>query len=206
MDRQQIDGSILEKSLAALPGIRGARVVIDSSGFESIRVLAIPERSTPGVIDDVVTLVRQQGGEVSPDAIQVLRVGEVRNGIHRRRLSSVHTDRSGERFTARVALELGGDILVGEVDGPAGPRSEYRSMASATLDGVRRMLDIQVDLESVQIFQLGNDRLASVVLNVGENTLAGSAMVRLDEYDAIVRATLDALNRTIARAYVEQAP
>lgn len=205
LDADQVDASILERALAELPGIRGARVVAHLAGIESIRVLAIPERSTPNVIDDVVGMVRRHGGQVAADAVQVLRVGEVRNGIHRRKLSSVSTHRSDERFTARVALELGGDVLVGEDEAPVGRRFEHRSMASATLDGVRRMLDVQVELESVQILPLGTDRLVSVILNVEGSCLVGSAMVRVDEYDAIARATLDALNRLIARAYAEQA-
>lgn len=204
LDADQINTSLLEQALRELAGIRGARVVASPAGIESVRVLVIPERSTPGAIEDIISVVKRHGGHVEHDAIQVMRVGEAGNGTHRRRLSSIQIARSDERFTARVALELRGDVLVGESETPSGRRFEHRSMASATLDGVRRMLNLQVELESVNIFELGSDRLASVVLNVEGDFLVGSAMVRMDEYDAIARATLDALNRVISRAYAQQ--
>lgn len=198
----RIDAVEIERTLNELVGIRGARVVAGPTGaFESIRILAVPERSTPQVIDDVVEVMRRSGAPITPDAIQVLRVGEVLGGVRRRKLSSVFTERSGDRFVCRVSLELAGDVLIGESDAPVGKRFEYRSMARATLDGVARMIEIPAEIENVSIFHIGTERLAVVVLNRAGEPLVGSAMVRVDDYDAIARATLDALNRLLSQLY-----
>lgn len=202
-----IDAPAVERTLTELAGVRGARVVGSPTGaVESIRILAVPERSTSQVIDDVVNVMRRSGTPITSDAIQVLRVGEALRGVHRRKLSSVSTERSGDRFFCRVSLELAGDVLVGESAAPIGHRSEYRSMARATLDSVARMIDIPAEIENVSILQIGTEKLVVVVLNRAGEPLVGSAMVRVDEYDAIARATLDALNRLLSQLYAGASP
>jgi hypothetical protein len=113
-------------------------------------------------------------------------------------LSAIAIERSNERFYARVVLELGGDVLVGESDSPTEPSFEYRSVARATLQGLNELLSQDLDLDSVQVLPVGSSRLAVVTLGREGEILVGSALVRLDEHDAIARATLDAVNRTIA--------
>lgn len=129
--------------------------------------------------------------------VEVLGAREPGRTPTRRKLSSLATKRYGERFTAQVTLELHGDALVGEVDVPTGRRFEYRSVARAVLESVRRLIPYALQLENVDIFNFGADRLAVVSVSSRSDTLVGSAFVRADELDAIARATLDAINRVI---------
>ncbi len=190
-----------QQSLEELRGVRGARVEVQGLRVTAIRVLVVPERDTDQTIEDVTKLASQVFEiEVDPDAIEILRVAEPleKPGERRRRLSGIAIERSNERFHARVALELGGDVLVGESDSPTERGFEYRSVARATLHGLRELLAQDVHLDSVQVLSMGNSRLAVVTLGRAGETLVGSALVRLDDHDAIARATLDAVNRTIA--------
>ena len=50
----------------------------------------------------------------------------------------------------------------------------------------------------------GDTRFVIVVVDKGGESLIGSAVVRYDDYDAIARATLDAVNRFIAGAFEPQ--
>jgi hypothetical protein len=191
----------LQQSLEDLRGVRGARVEVQGSSVTSIRVLVIPERDTDETIEDVQKLAaRAFHLNVDPNNVEVLRVSESVDapGARRRRLSSISIERSDERFRARVVLELGGDVLVGESDSPTEQSFEYRAVARAILHGLRELLTQPIDLSSVQVISAGSSRLAVVTLNKEGETLVGSALIRLDEHDAIARATLDAVNRTLA--------
>lgn len=189
----------LESAIERLGGVRSARVVIGDAGIEGVRVLVVPERDSEQTVTEVRSLIHERAGISLKDSqVQVLRTGDAK-GLPRRKLASVLTERSGERFTARVTLELAGDVLIGESAVPAGQRFEYRSLARATLDGVGELLSEPLELQSVHLAVDGEDRFAMVVVASGENALIGSAVVRSDEYDAIARATLDAINRLIGR-------
>jgi hypothetical protein len=136
---------------------------------------------------------------IAPDAIQILRADlpAPTGRSRRRRLSSLTVARSDDGFTAKVTLDLEGDALRGEIESPAGRRFELRSIGLAVLDALGKLLEFEVQLESVNLIQVGDTRLAVVQLNTETESLVGSALVRYDEHDAIARATLDALNRLI---------
>lgn len=191
----------LQHSLEGLRGVRGARVEAQGTEVMAVRVLVVPERGTQQTIADVRALASDAfDTEIDPERIEVLRVAEPleEEGGRRRKLSGIAIERSDQRFQARVVLELGGDVLVGESDSPTEQSFEFRSVARATLEGLRELHDYDIALESVQVLPIGNGRLAAVTLGRGEETLLGTALVRLDEHDAIARATLDAVNRTIS--------
>jgi hypothetical protein len=71
----------------------------------------------------------------------------------------------------------------------------------ATLDAVDQYAEgaVSFALEDVTIVQLGREQVAvsciTLVTPYGEQSFGGSAMVRQNDKDSIVRATLDAINR-----------
>ena len=188
----------LESSIAELRGVRRARVELEDNLIKTVRVLVIPERSSRDVVAEVRGIISRHGYRVDSDAIQVLRTSDTAGSpLQRRKLSSIATERTATRFKARVCLELGGDVLIGEDDSPSEKSFEHRSIARATLQSVRELLDHPVDLDSVDVLQAGAAHLAVVTLRRNGSTLVGSALIRLDHHDAIARATLDALNRQL---------
>lgn len=192
--------STLEREIGDLRGVRGAKVELGPSGIESLRVLVIPERSTPETLDDVQELVTHRlGTAVDASRIQVIRAATANGQRERRRLTSVTTERSDDGFKARVMLELGGDVLVGESVAPTGTRFELRSMAKAILEGMSDLIEFPIELQGVHFLQAGEERLAVVILTRGDTVLAGSALVQEDDYVAVARATLNALNRFTRR-------
>jgi hypothetical protein len=181
-------------------GVRAARVQGNSTGINSIRVLVVPERTAPETVRDVRTLVASQfGAEHAPREVEVLGTGaDDLDGPSRRKLMSLTTERYGDRFVARVALELKGDVLLGESESPIGRYSELRATARATLNGLEGLLASPVDLDQVMVIDVGENRFAMVTLSCKEGALSGSAPVRRDEHDAVARATLNGLNRLIS--------
>lgn len=196
--------SELEVAVAALRGVRAARVDSSPAGLDSVRVLVVPERDPGEVITEIQGMVWAHLGErLDSHAIEVMKATErpSTNGRpKRRKLSSLSTKRAGDRFTSQVILELDGDLLIGEDDSPAGQRFEHRSVAEAVLDAVRQLVAEPLELSSADFVEMGDCRTAAVVVDRPGGVLLGSSMVTLDEHDAIARATLDAVNRLLAGA------
>jgi hypothetical protein len=193
--------SELEVAVAALRGVRAARVHSSPGGLESVRVLVVPERDPGEIVTEIQGMVwAHLGATLDTHAIEVMKstgaaAGKARP--KRRKLSSLATKRSGDRFTSQVILELDGDLLIGEDDSPSGRRFEPRSVAEAVLDAVRQLVAEPLELGSADFVEMGDCRIGAVVVERTRDLLLGSALVTLDEHDAIARATLDAVNRLL---------
>ena len=184
----------LEAAIGDLRGVRRARVEVSPDGVETIRVLVIPERGTPEVIEDIKKVAESKTIRIDEDKVQVIRVDDG-GRAQRRKLSALTTERTTERFKAKVMLELAGDVLVGEGDSPLGVAFERRSLVGATLHGLQELLAFPIDLHAVRLVEDGGRPVALVTLIKGDDLLSGSAAINGDEHLAIVRATLDAVNR-----------
>lgn len=192
--------SELEAAVARLRGVRAARIHARAGAVEAVRVLVVPERDPGEVVHEIQGMVwAHLGAELDAHAIEVMKAsaGTPNGRPKRRKLSSLATKRAGGRFTSQVILELDGDLLIGEDDSPAGTRFEHRSVAEAVLDAVRRLASEPLELASADFVEMGDCRIAAVVVERAAGTLLGSSVVTLDEHDAIARATLDAINRLL---------
>lgn len=191
----------LEAAVAALRGVRAARIHSGPGSVDAVRVLVVPERDASEIVHEIQGMVwAHLGTEIDAHAIEVMKAsapGPASGRPKRRKLSSLSTKRAGDRFTSQVILELDGDLLIGEDDSPAGRRFEHRSVAHAVLDAVRRLSSVPLELGSADFVEMGDCRVAAVVVERRDDLLLGSATVTLDEHDAIARATLDAVNRLL---------
>jgi hypothetical protein len=190
----------LEEAVGRLRGVRGARADLDPSGSPSVRALVLPESDHSAIAGAIDSLAKSSGVALEPESIEILRADLPAPGrrSRRRRLASLSVTRSDDGFTVRVTLELNGDVLLGETEGPSGRRFEMRAIAGAVLDGLGDVIGFEAQLETVNLLQAGETRLAVVQLNTHTGSLVGSALVRYDEHDAVARATLAAVNRVIA--------
>lgn len=185
----------LEDALSRLRGVRRARVSVGQGRFEAT-VLTLPERTEESTRRDVMAIAARVG--LDPSTLKVTVMGpRPKAASARRKLSSLSTKRYEQRFSAQVTLELDGDALMGEVDVPAGRRFEFRSVARAVLESVRPLIPCALQLEHVELFNFGAERLAVVSVSSTDDILIGSALVKGDELDTIARATLDAVNRVL---------
>ena len=196
----------LESAIAELPGVRRVKAEIGPEGVESLRLLVIPERTTSKTMAEVQEILAKTVDQPVDDTrIQVIRTAPT-SATARRRLSSLSLDRTTERFAVRAALELSGDVLMGESQSPHGKLFERKTIADAILKGSEEIVGFPVVVQRVYVLSDVDDQIAVVVLARGDQILVGSAVVRQDEYDAIARATLDALNRFTTVVFEDPLP
>lgn len=207
--------SDLEEALSRVAGVRGARVVIDTGGrITEIHVLAAGERNAKQIARDVKsTVLAGFGLDVDHRAVSVAQLDATAPegpvvpapqpaGAARPVVESVAASSRGA--TTEIVLEIrhGDRSYAGSARGPA--KLALTLTAEAALDAVRDFLDdLVVEVRSAQIIAAqSGDQAVLVILRTstergGEALLCGSALIRKDPSDAVVRATFSALNRAL---------
>ncbi|HSN07332.1 MAG TPA: hypothetical protein VLV82_08315 [Candidatus Angelobacter sp.] len=110
----------------------------------------------------------------------------------------------GLGVSATVTLTRRGRELVGSVHGPASPTAVHRIVAGATLAALEEIIGAErrVDVEAVAMAAVGDSTVAVVQVVwatvEGSERLTGAAEVRGNPLQAVIRATLDSVNRRLA--------
>jgi hypothetical protein len=211
----QVRAEDIEGALNQVGEIKAARVVVGLDGqITEIHILALPTKSPKQLVRDIEsTLMARFGIPVDHRKISIAQLGresipdspeQVRTTAARPRILNINASVSGVKATASVTLEIAGKEYIGMAAGPASQTGRLRHVAAAALDSVGQYLgdDTTFALEDVTVVQLGREKVAvaciSLVTHFGEQSFSGSALVRQNDSDSVVRATLDAINRRIA--------
>lgn len=115
----------------------------------------------------------------------------------------------GQRARATVQLRCGEAVYSGTATGQGTGPGQHRALSTAAASAIASATTVAVeavigpaarlDVQDVDLLEVGHHHVAVVVLTLlgstGIDRLTGSALLRDDPRDAIVRATLDALNR-----------
>jgi hypothetical protein len=211
-DISQVSLDEIEETLCLISEIKAARIVASSYGdIQEIHVLALPSKSPKQLVRDIEsTIMARFNLEVDHKKISIAQLGEEiiseepkERANPRARIDYIHTQVKGVTAYVSVNLDFDGQGCEGSASGPASSSGRTRLVAQATLDSVAKYLgeDLGFALEDVSIVQLGHEKVAVscivIVTAMGEQAIAGSALVRQNENDSIVRATLDAINRRL---------
>ncbi|MCL6451696.1 MAG: hypothetical protein K6T75_10425 [Acetobacteraceae bacterium] len=197
-----------EAVIGRIRDVVSARVVTDDGGEPTeIHVLARDRRGAKNIARDVESaLLTRFGRPVDPSRVIVAQIHEAsESGLLPVRLAlrGVSVGRFGNRTEARVVLEAEESTFEGVVSGAGSSTNAARLVASATLAAVERQFQATglFSLDDVAFVALGERRAAVVgITAVGggaEQHFIGSCFVRRDEWDAVCRATLDAVNRQL---------
>lgn len=156
--------------------------------IEDERRVELFERALMNV-DDLATAIDDVGRSAlaAPNGLPFRRTG----------LAGLEVTRQRDEFVIVISLERGGKRLVGRARVSPGRAAEQRAVARALLEALRGGGAEHNSLESAEVIEVGGDRVAVVMLSRGSSALMGAALVVVDEHDAIARAALHALNRTL---------
>jgi hypothetical protein len=208
-------------ALRAVPGVAEADVEPDGEG-EGLGLLRLG--LTPGVDEvavatEVGKLLRERFG-IGVDAERVQLIEDALGAgasfsleeedtdddtAPRKRpsIKRMHLVSSGLEVTAAVTLGFSGGTCIGEASGTATQSGVHRAVAAATLRAVEGLLGqaVRFELEHIEVAPTGRDRTVIVSITMlsanGSEKLTGAAAVREDVRQAVIRASLDALNRRL---------
>jgi hypothetical protein len=213
MDFQEIVAALRD-----VPGVADADVEPDSDGGMGLLRLGLdPGVDEVAVATSVGRLLRERFGlGVDAERVQIVEDAEAarisaspdievphQRLAGRPAISRMHLVSSGLDVTATVSLTSDGHTSSGEARGSASQSGVHRAVAAATLRAVEDLSgDVaRFELDHLEVSQLGSDRMVIVALTMlssrGTERLTGAAAVREDVRQAVIRATLDALNRRL---------
>jgi hypothetical protein len=185
-------GPEVDASRLRLTGPRGRPVVavVDEGHDRLVPVRDDARRSAGGLAQDLEDWGSWADGprETRPQTIRVA-VEDV----------ELVTERVLVRATVR--LRWAAALHTGSASAAATPSGGQRAVVCATARAIEQITGglVRLDVEAVDLLQVGQDQVGVVVLTLiaGDRVdrLTGSALVREDRNDTLVRATLDALNR-----------
>jgi hypothetical protein len=129
------------------------------------------------------------------------------DGRSRGRAVIRHLDTQRDEVDVRVTatLELGGSVGHGRAVTVPTTSGVFRAIAEATVAALRELTGEQLlaGIDRITLHPTSEPSMVTVVVTLltdrGEETLLGGSIVRGDPDRAVMRATLDALNRRVAR-------
>ena len=206
-------------ALRDVPGVADADVEPDADGGMGLLRLGLQAGvDEVAVATTVGRLLRERFGlGVDAERVQIVEDAQVHTATttetdvevpHQRvagrpAISRMHLVSSGLDVTATVTLTSDGRTASGESRNSASQSGVQRAVAAATLRAVEELSgDVaRFELDHLEVTQLGADRMVIVALTMlstrGTERLTGAAAVREDVRQAVIRATLDALNRRL---------
>jgi len=206
----------LEQAIGQIAEVKAARVVATPEGeILEVHVLALPSKAPKQLVRDVEsTLMASFDIAVDHKKISIAQIGtdavvpsvttsspSSPEGRTRPRIHAINASVSGLLSEAAVTLEVEGRTYTGEATAPSSQTGRQRLIAQAKLNAIAKLASgtHTFALEDVAIIRLGREDVAvacvTIVTPLGEQSFTGSALVRQNEKDSIVRATLDAINR-----------
>ena len=212
-----------EIGIRGLTDVEDAKILVEGGEIREVHVISGSRKPAKLIVKDVVGLiwtrynrridhrivgvvrVRAQGnGAPKFEAQPVLEdPAPVLVGASRIRFGSVNLYMDGARAQAQVELRWKGVLRMGSASGWCSRDGAHRLVAAATLAALQESLDDDVALgvEGVDVVRLGGHEVAIVGLALlthrQEKLLAGCCTVGRDLPQAVVLASLSALNRVI---------
>lgn len=197
-----------EEIIKKINDVLDCRVSIGGdNNIDKIHVVARTGRLPKYLVRDVESaILAASGKKIDKGKISIVQMtGTELAFVPRPKLVGIELMVSGSSAVARVRLALGGVVSFGESEGIATATRWNWSCAEATVNALSHFLKegVNVSLRDVNVFESRSLRTALVVLGVIEDgrelILTGSCPVSYDEREAVVKATLDAVNRRFPR-------
>ena len=209
-----------EAALKTLRDVHGASIQMDGDEVREIHVLTDSLRPAKQIVRDVQTMLLTRFNrtidhrvvsvafmEATADESPAPKPAPESNGstppADRIRFVSANLYVSGPRVQAQVELRWKGVPRMGSASGWSTRDGAQRLIAAATVAAVQEYLEdgVALSLEGLELVRLGRRRVAVVGLELlahrEHRSLVGCCTVEKDSQQAIVLATLAALNRVI---------
>lgn len=219
--RRYVSAEQIEDTVRQLKDVVSVRAVLGPSGrVDELHVLVHPSRAPKQVARDIESAVRAHLDFILDykkiSIAQVQSRAPIAGGgpgrLPRLGFSDVALSVSGSRAEAVVHLLRGDAVYTGTASGHASGYNQLRLIATAAIravedsggaDGTMVVEDLQTDLP------LAGRKAVLVLVSAlgsakGEELLTGSALIRQDTWKAVVNATLDAVNRRVGLAFLEE--
>lgn len=210
-ERGRKDYNLIKENLENIESIISACLVLDGeddSIIEEIHIVSNGKRSPKQLSRDIQSILMATYAikvDYKKISIAELPHGDFKKITNRIKVESVCYENNGSKASVTVNLSDRDKIFSYSDEGLNTSRNIDRMLVNSTLKNVERAWGVNdvFILEDVKSVDLSIEKVVLViiicVLNGEEKRMCGSCIVRLDHKQAVVKATLDAINRCIVK-------
>ena len=198
-----LQASAMEELINEIFDVVSSKVVLNNSEVEEIHVLSSNRRGPKQISRDIQSALNAKfNTNIDYKKISVAQIDDKQNIINdfRLKVELVQVSLTGSNTEVKVVLVKNDErIELGSKN------SIYRLLAQATIDCIHKVLNIDdiLNVEDVEKIHLAKEKVivvaVSYVSNKFEMLMTGTATIVKDEYETVVKATLDAINRRISK-------
>lgn len=198
----------VESIITKLSGVISAKIIFDNKDLIEIHVLTNKSRSPKQISRDIQSIYAATTGEILNH--KIISIAQIDDGHSFRDMGRVILEKISFQDTFEndtyitVSTKLDGKIEEGVRFGILSKRNLFRMIVEATIDSVEKLVNIdnKIVFEDCECHVVAKENVfivgVSMLTKTGENLLIGSAINRGNEREAVVRATLDAINRRLS--------
>lgn len=200
---------IIEQNIEKIDSVVSCRIVLgENNNFDEIHIVSNGTRSPKQLVRDIQSvLIATYNIQIDHKKISIAEIQDdsLKKVQCRLKISSVSYDNNGKRCSVKVALENQGEVFENSLIGINTSRNIDRMLVDATLKTVEDACGYEETfiLEDIKTVNVSLDKAVIVVVmvlsNEIEQRLCGSCLIKNDYKEAVVKATLDAINRYITK-------
>lgn len=202
------DCGLIEKDIERIDSIISCRFIRDGEEISEIHIVSDGTRSPKQISRDVQSiLIAMYDLNIDYKMISIAELPglEVNRKEKRLKIEKISFEDNGKRVGIKVALADESKIYESGLSGINTNKNIERMLVEAVLNNVEESLGTEdkLILEEVRSVNISSGGAVVVVLiyisDEEEKRLCGSSLIEGDHKKAVVKATLDALNRIILR-------
>lgn len=197
----------MEKIINTISDVISSKIIFDDEGqMDEIHIVSNNNRSPKQISRDIQSLlIAKFNQKIDYKKISVAQIkSDIRSEVnHRFCIGAIGYCLIDNMVEIKVILKKDDAEYESTIIGPNSKNNIYRLVVQATLECVHNFLgrrDIFI-VEDIQKMNLAKQEVISIAITYlsedKEGLLVGSAVLRKDDYEAIVKATLDAVNRKV---------
>lgn len=204
-----MDIEIIERDIEKIESVVSCKIVLDENDIiNEIHIVSNNLRGAKQIARDIQSvLLATHNIQVDHKKISIAQIADdsLKKSESRLKLLGVYHDTIGTRATVKVTLSNFENTYENSMSGVNTSRNIGRMLVDATLKTVEEALDYEDNfiLEDIRTTPISNDKAVVVVVSClideFERILCGSCLIKNNYEIAVVKATLDAVNRFITK-------
>ena len=202
-----INPAVIEKSIKKLSEVKGAKVIYSEGEISEVHILASDQKSPKQLIRDIESIVMVDHNiKIDHQVISIAQLSDedlYTNDNSRLVINGFSKSFKNKEMEIKIELKAGKEIYKGKADGLASSINRLQLFSRATLDAVQNYLGEVCNLLPGEIKKVSIANREAILVSViilddkEENTFLGIAAENDEKELAVIKATLNAINRRL---------
>jgi hypothetical protein len=202
-----MDLSVFQEIISKIDGIMNVRIIGDNGEMKEMHILANKLRAPKQIVRDIESsLIASFDYRIDRKVISIAQIDtDDSKAISRIRYEGISVSTNGNVIEATVKLSCDEEETEISISGIRTIANSRKIIAEAAVRAVEKIIGQPsiFDIQDVIVADNRNLTFVSVIVNMlagfHEESMVGSVIVKNDINEAIVKATLDAVNRKVQR-------